>query len=275
MCDHDALALAYETGLRLEKAGDFDQAALHYQRCLELDAQDRCGASVRLASIGLGDAPEKAPDAYVATLFDQHAEAFDDILTGQLGYAVPMQLATYLEAEAPGPYDRMVDLGCGTGLTGQTLQALCSYAVGVDISEQMIEQSDERAVYDALFVNEVVHFLDEYAKSDDPDHGGFDLLVATDVLPYIGVLEPLFAGLAANANAGARLAFSAETLPDTAFDGRGWRVTPHQRFAHHKNYLLALCAQSGFTKLELCDDIVVRTERGQPIAGYLIVARRP
>ena len=39
--------------------------------------------------MGRADAPERAPDAYVATLFDQNAEHFDDMLVEQLGYAVP------------------------------------------------------------------------------------------------------------------------------------------------------------------------------------------
>lgn len=275
MTDDEQLIAAYEAGLAYEKAGDSAAAGVQYRRCLELDVTDQCGASVRLASLGLERPPTKAPDAYVATLFDQHAVSFDDILTGQLAYAVPMQLAAYLSTHAPGPYKRMVDLGCGTGLSGETLQDMCAYAVGVDISEQMVDQADERAVYDALFVNEVVHFLAEYAASNDTEHDGFDLLVATDVLPYIGVLEPLFEGLKANAHDGAVIAFSSETLPDTAFGAEGWTITAHQRFAHHKSYLLGLCAQYGFSSILHIEDITVRLEQGKPIAGYLVVARKP
>lgn len=275
MSDADALIAAYEAGLAFEKAGNRQEAETAYKRCLALDPADQCGASVRLASMGLAPAPLKAPDAYVATLFDQHADVFDDILTGQLGYGVPMQLADYLENHAPGPYARMVDLGCGTGLSGETLQAMCDFAVGVDISEQMVEQADERAVYDALFVNEVVHFLSEYAASADPEHEAFDLLVATDVLPYIGALEPFFEGLAANSADNATIALSSETLPDEAFGDAGWTITPHQRFAHHKSYLLGLCAQYGFSSIMHLEDITVRLEQGKPIAGYLLVARKP
>lgn len=275
MSDADALVAAYEAGLAFEKSGDSHAAETEYKRCLALDPSDQCGASVRLASLGLAPAPAKAPDAYVATLFDQHAAVFDDILTGQLRYAVPMQLAAFLERYAPGPYARMVDLGCGTGLSGETLQAMCAYAVGVDISEQMVEQADERAVYDALFVNEVVHFLAEYAASDEPEHGPFDLLVATDVLPYIGALEPLFEGLAANAADKAIIALSSETLPDDAFGPDGWTITPHQRFAHHKSYLLGLCAQYGFSSVLHFEDITVRLEQASSIPGYLLVAQKP
>ena len=214
-------------------------------------------------------------DAYVATLFDQHAEDFDDILTGALGYAVPMQAAEWLKANRPGPYDRLLDLGCGTGLSGMMLMELCAHATGVDIAEQMVEKADERAAYDALYVNEAVHFLDEWAKSGDPDHQPFDLIVATDVLPYIGALEPLFDGIAANATADARLVVSAETLPALADGDKDWTVTPHQRFAHSADYLRTMCARAGFPDIELFEPITVRLEQGAPIPGFLVVAARP
>lgn len=274
MTKDDALATAYNEALELEKSGEFGKATILYQKCLELDPSDICGASVRLASIGAAPSPQKAPDAYVATLFDQHADDFDDILTGSLGYAVPMQAAEILQREAPGPYQRLLDLGCGTGLSGMMLQELCGHATGVDLSENMIDKSDERACYDELFVNEAVHFLEEWAKSAEPSHLPFDLIVATDVLPYIGALEPLFDGIRAIAQADARLVFSSETMSDEKMNGKSWCVTPNQRFAHSKSYLQEMCARAGFANITHFQDIVVRSEQGEPILGYLVIAKQ-
>lgn len=269
MTNEDALATAYNQALAFEKAGDAKKAATLYEKCLALDPTDVCGASVRLASMGLSEAPKKAPDAYVATLFDQHAEDFDDILTGNLGYAVPMQVADILKRDAPGPYARMLDLGCGTGLSGMMLMDICDTSIGVDLSEAMVDKSDERACYDELYINEAVHFLEEWAKED---REGFDLLVATDVLPYIGALEPLFEGLKANAAAHSTLVFSSETLPDETMKHQDWSITPHQRFAHSADYLKKLCATAGFSNITHFEDITVRHEQGAPIAGYLVIA---
>ena len=97
----DDLDKAYTKALAHEKAGEIDKAAQGYQDCLRLDPADHGGASVRLAAMGRGQIPQKAPDAYVETLFDQHADQFDDILTGHLGYAVPMQLASLFQAAPP------------------------------------------------------------------------------------------------------------------------------------------------------------------------------
>ena len=41
-----------------------------------------------MAAMGEGETPASAGDAYVATLFDQHADDFEDILVRQLGYGV-------------------------------------------------------------------------------------------------------------------------------------------------------------------------------------------
>ncbi len=98
--DEEALAEAYNRALALEKSGDFDAAAAAYAQVLALDPEDHGGAAVRLASMGRGDTPEKAPDAYVATLFDQHAEVFEDVVHG-IVIREPQPLAQGLVHEPP------------------------------------------------------------------------------------------------------------------------------------------------------------------------------
>ena len=70
----DALADAYNAGLAHEKAGRLDEAEAAYRTALTLNAADPGGVAVRLAAMGRGEAPSQAPEAYVAMLFDQHAE---------------------------------------------------------------------------------------------------------------------------------------------------------------------------------------------------------
>lgn len=262
-----ALAEAYNRALALEKAGDLDAAATAYAEVLKLDPQDRGGAAVRLASMGRGVTPPKAPDAYVATLFDQHADAFEDILVEQLGYAVPLMLRQMLMEAAPGPYARLLDLGCGTGLSGGALRDMAAHVTGVDLSEGMVEIAFDKGTYDELYVGEAVDFL------QSSDFEPWDLIVATDVLPYLGDLEPFFAGLAANTAPRAVIGFSSETLPEEIMAGSPYMVGPHQRFAHSKDYLSGRLAESGFEMLR-CDDIVVRMEQGRPTPGHLVIARK-
>jgi predicted TPR repeat methyltransferase len=264
--DEEALAEAYNRALALEKAGDIDAAVKAYEQVLELDPEDHGGAAVRIAAMGRGETPPKAPDAYVETLFDQHAESFEDILVDQLGYAVPVIVRQRLQELKLGPFKRMLDLGCGTGLTGGTLRDMVDDITGIDISENMVEIAHEKDLYETLYVAEVEDFLED--NDDEP----FDLVTATDVLPYLGALEPLFFGAAENMAPGGLFVFSSETLPDESFAGRPYIVGPHQRFAHSETYVRERLAATGFELLEI-SDINVRMQDGNPTPGHLVIAR--
>ncbi|UWF67518.1 MULTISPECIES: class I SAM-dependent methyltransferase [unclassified Brucella] len=266
--DQEALAEAYNRALALEKAGDFDAAAKAYEEVLQIDPDDHGGAAVRLASMGRGAVPLKAPDAYVATLFDQHAEMFDTILVDQLGYDVPLQLREMLlEMDDAFNAERMLDLGCGTGLSADALDDMAAHKTGVDISENMIEVAYEKGDYDALFVGEAVRFLESTEEEN------WDLIVATDVLPYMGELERFFAGVAEHLNSGGHFGFSSETLDDNRLAGRAFVVGDYQRFAHAQSYVRAMLDSHGMDCIR-CEDITVRSEQGAPVPGHLYIARR-
>ena len=264
--DEEALAEAYNRALALEKSGDIDAAVEAYHEVLAIDPEDHGGAAVRIAAMGRGEAPPKAPDAYVETLFDQHAEAFEDILVEQLGYAVPMMVRQRLQTLELGPFKRMLDLGCGTGLTGESLRDMAEDITGIDISENMVELAHEKEIYETLYVAEVEDFLDD--NDDEP----FDLITATDVLPYLGALEPLFFGAAENMTAGGILIFSSETLPKDIMAGRPYMVGQHHRFAHSEAYVLERLDATGFDLVEITD-INVRMQDGNPTPGHLVIAK--
>ena len=264
--DEEALAEAYNRALALEKSGEIDAAVAAYHEVLALDPDDHGGASVRLAALGRGEAPPRAPDAYVETLFDQHAEVFEDVLVEQLGYCVPLLLRQRLQELGLGPFGRVLDLGCGTGLTGGALRDMAGDITGIDLSENMVEIAHEKDLYETLYVAEVEDFL------EDNDEDAFDLIAATDVLPYLGALEPMFFGAAENLNPGGLLAFSSETLDPEVMAGRPFMVGPHQRYAHAESYVRDRLDATGFDIVDI-SEINVRMQEGQPTPGHLVIAR--
>ncbi|MEM6933515.1 MAG: methyltransferase domain-containing protein, partial [Pseudomonadota bacterium] len=215
--------------------------------------------------IGRGVDPDRAPEAYVATLFGQHAESFDRILVDQLGYRVPELVADRLRRLDLGPFGRVLDLGCGTGLMGAALGDRAGELVGLDLAEDMLAETDERGCYDQLFVGEAVHFLIE-------EETRFDLIAATDVLPYIGDLNPMMAALPGCLIPDGIVALSSETLPEGRFDTRGWRVGPGHRFAHAESYLREMLERRDFQILAF-DPITVRMEDDAPVPGHMAIAR--
>lgn len=261
--DTDPLAEAYNRGLALEKAGDVAGAEAAYREALVLDPADHGGVSIRLAAMGRAEAPDRAPDAYVATLFDQNAAQFDDMLVEQLGYAVPMLVRERLEAIAPGPYPRLLDLGCGTGLTGVSLNDWCPHITGVDLSEGMLDEAYERGVYDDLYVAEAVEFLEE---CEEPP---WDMITATDVLPYIGGLARFFAGARLRLVPGGLLIVSCETSDGMEAD---FEVGAKHRYAHSRVYIERLIRDNQLDTLDFLP-ITVRYDEGQPVPGYLVTCR--
>ena len=258
----DPLADAYNAGLENEKAGRLDEAEACYRRALAIDPADPGGVAVRLAAMGRGEAPAQAPAAYVAMLFDQHAEVFDGILVDQLGYAAPMTTRERLQAAGLGPFARMLDLGCGTGLAAVALEDMCGHMTGADLAEGMVEVSDEKDLYDDLYVAEATSFLLAAAEEGEV----WDLIVATDVLPYIGDAAPFLNAAAGRLTTGGVLTFSTETMPGLA----GWRVTPHHRYAHGGDYITGLAADAGLSLTDVAD-ITVRHEKGAPIPGHIYI----
>jgi predicted TPR repeat methyltransferase len=260
--DEEKLSEAYNRALALEKAGKIDEAVKAYEEVLAIDPEDHGGAAVRIASLGRGETPSRASDAYVETLFDQHAEDFEDILVEQLGYAVPAIVRQRLQELGLGPFKRMLDLGCGTGLTGGTLRDMAEDITGIDLSENMVEIAHEKDLYDTLYVAEVEDFL------EDNDEELFDVITATDVLPYLGALEPLFFGVSENLALGGIFVFSSETMGEDV----PYKVGPHQRFVHAQSYVRERLAATGFVVLEI-SDINVRMQDGEPSPGHLVIAQ--
>lgn len=262
--EYQQFACAYDRGLAAEERGDLEAAAAAFAEALRHDPEDHGGVAIRLAAMGRARTPEKAPPAYVATLFDQRAGEFDEMLVEKLGYSLPMVLRERLAELGLGSFRRMLDLGCGTGLTGASLADLAEEITGVDLAEGMLEEASEREVYSALYLGDAVAFLEE------TESRAWDLLTATDVLPYLGALEPFFTGAARALSAGGVLAISVETLPGMGCD---YKVGPKHRFAHRESYLRGLSDVAGLDVLS-CEAMTIRHDMGAPVEGLLLLARR-
>ena len=205
--------------------------------------------------------PSQVPTSLVAGLFDRYADRFDKHLTGALNYRVPEMLTEALTAIGPEKKLDVLDMGCGTGLCGPLLRPFAATLAGVDLSAGMVEKARSRGVYDRLEVGELVQTMQQRPRS-------YDLLVAADVLIYLGDLGPTFEAAAGALRPGGLFAFSVEA-------GAGERYLLNKqtrRFTHAKAYLQHLAAIHGFRE-EHFQDIIGRYEREQPVASYLVILR--
>lgn len=248
-----------------EKAGNIAAAIAAWRHLEALDDDGVFGARLKLAAHDAGAAGEGTAVGYVEALFDQYAPQFE-ALVGKLGYRVPDLLDALVDAEMARlgltGFERALDLGCGTGLMGERLRGKVGYLEGVDISAAMVAEADRKGIYDSVSKAELVATL--AARRSDAD-----LVTAADVLIYCGALQPILAALVPAMRPGGLVAFSLE-----AHDGdEALFLRPSLRYAHGVEATRAALAVAGLEVLRF-ETAVLRFDRGAPITGILVVARR-
>jgi len=221
---------------------------------------DEGQVALHLAALGAAPPPKATPPANVAAIFDSYAETFDRNLVDDLKYAIPPAIGEALTRFVARRDLDVLDLGCGTGLTGAHLVPFKRSLTGVDLSSKMLEKAAQRGIYDRLICAELAAFLETQQES-------CDLAVAADVFIYIGDLEPVFAQVRRALRPQGLFCFSVEA---SAEDDIAYRDTFH--FAHSAGHIRALAQRAGFHVEEL-ELVVVRQDSGKPVEGYLAVLR--
>jgi predicted TPR repeat methyltransferase len=203
-----------------------------------------------------------APAAYVEKLFDQYADDFEAHLVGQLGYQGHSVLLQHLPAEPGARFERVWDLGCGTGLCGTLIRARADHLVGVDLSSAMVAKSRALGVYDRLHAQELVAFLLQSSEQAD-------LVLAADVFIYVGRLEAVFEALSPRVRQGGWLAFTVEESDP----GMAVQLHPSLRYAHALPYLQELAAQHGWHWARV-HHAPLRLDQAQPLMGVYVYLQK-
>jgi predicted TPR repeat methyltransferase len=226
-----------------------------YRRALAIDP-DCADAALGLAA----DDAEALSEAYIRTLFDQYADRFDRELVETLHYRAPDLVAALLSRQNDSPTDaRILDLGCGTGLSGLALKPFARMIDGVDLSPGMIAKAQSRNLYRRLVIGDARAFLRESTEN-------WDVIAAIDVLNYIGDLVPIFTAAAARLAPGGFLAGTVEKRRG------GAALTAKRRHSHARVTLLEALESAGLNVDEVAEE-PLRTEAGAPVAGLIFVAR--
>jgi predicted TPR repeat methyltransferase len=246
-----------------QQLGETGGAIVAFEQAKAIDPEDRHGASLRLTR--LGAAQGAMPDGYVRTLFDGYALTFDTALRTGLGYRAPEHMLAAVRAARPDmTFCNALDLGCGTGLGGAAFKPFCQVLTGVDLSPAMVAQARAKNIYDRLAEREIVDFLRAEAG------GGvlYDLILAADVFIYLHDIAEVFAQAARLLAPGGLIAFSVET-----HDGEGVILRDTLRYAQSASHVRAALDAAGLGLVSL-DAIVVRSEKGVPVPGLVVVARK-
>jgi predicted TPR repeat methyltransferase len=243
-------------------AGERDEAAGVFKAWAAIEPGHPI-ATHMLAACSGKDVPNRASDAFVRDTFDAFAGSFDEILLQRLDYHAPDLLFASLTAVCSEPRGGLavLDAGCGTGLCGPLLRPIASTLTGVDLSPGMLGKARLRGVYDELCEDEITHFLDRRTAA-------FDVIASADTLCYFGDLAPVARAAYGALRAGGWLGYTVERADDVDY-----RINPHGRYSHSRDYVAATLAEAGFEDTSI-EGAVLRRESGEPVDGWVVRSQK-
>lgn len=259
--DADNVEARYQLGLAWLRAGEPEKALEEFD---ELSAED---APAELPGrIAVAEAMRSAPRSnanYVQHLFDQFSSDYDSRMLGQLGYTAPQilrRLAGAVLVAVPERSLTILDLGCGTGLSGAALADLAKHLDGVDLSPAMLAQAKARGLYRNLLAGDI--------ETVEVGRDAYDLVICADTLVYLGDLSRAFAQAHRALKPNGMFLFTTER-----HDADGFALGPKRRWRHAESYLRAGAERAGFEIAGLLE-CVPRHEAGEPVAGYALALRK-
>jgi predicted TPR repeat methyltransferase len=235
-----------------------------WQQAHEADPDGGLGAGVRLASLGAIGTNAAMTPAYVRSLFDDYAPRFDESLAA-VSYRAPELLLAGLtewrkERERPMRFGTMLDLGCGTGLSGAAFRPHVDWLVGVDLSPAMVAQARSKGLYDRLAVLDLMAFLQEATPAS------YDLAIAADVFVYLADLAPVLAATARVLAPDGVLGFTVESQL-----GDGVIIGEKLRCVHGADYVRAALRDAGLAPVYF-EGRVLRTDGPYHVGGIVTLA---
>ena len=236
--------------------GDESKAIAFFKKVVQKDKTNE-SAKFKLNAL-LGKKTLSAPKKYVANLFDKYSETFDRHLLNSLAYKVPKEIWEVINKKYQKSYrfDKALDLGCGTGLCGINLGNRCEELVGIDLSKSMLTKAKEKGIYNKLKHLDIIDYLVNTKLE-------YELILAGDVLIYLGELDKLFQYSHGATKKNGRFIFSIELSYE-----RDFLLTKSGRFAHSISYVKKTANQY-LWQVETEKSINIRYENNTYVKGVL------
>lgn len=234
-----------------------DDAEAHYKKYLKMEPNDPMGAVIKLFNMSAIPQPTTLPTKYIECLFDQYSAFFDICLQKNLSYEAPQEAFSLVEKFCRNKkFERLLDLGCGTGLSTSPFTKYADYREGVDISQGMIDQAKGKRIYNKIYKSSIENFLST-CKRD------FDLILCLDVMIYIGEVNSFISKIPIILKDNGYFVFSIQTAPAGDF-----LLGEDHRYSHGTKYIDTCLGINGLRIIEArCFSL--REEHGKNVLGHM------
>ena len=203
--------------------------------------------------------PPRASDRTIQHNYKTFAKSYETRMLDDLKNQGPERIIALIKS-VNGEKEGLdvLDLGCGSGLSGKALKPFAARLTGIDLSPEMLELARKRNIYDRLEVSEITDWLERSEQR-------FDLITSLDCLIYFADLGPITAAAAKRLNPGGVFALSME---------RGARYPFHLsdtgRYTHHPDHVREVAAKAGLNVAGI-EEGFLRYEYGEEVIGLFAV----
>ena len=251
----------YDFGDLCQSVGRRDEARRAFQTYFAANPDD---AEIEHLLVALKDEapPLRASDRTIQQIYKDFASSYETRMQDDLGYQGPERIMEGIRSvigERSGL--AVLDLGCGSGLSGTSLKSIASQMIGVDLSPEMLDLARKRAIYDRLEIGEITDWLEKTNEQ-------FDLIASCDCLIYFGDLHRITAAAASRLKPGGVLALTMERDDKYPF-----HLTDTGRYAHHAEHVREVAAAAGLTVGSL-QEAFLRLEYGSDVIGLFAVLQK-
>ena len=284
LLNHENPALSNNVGLILKDEGDYKGAldlffnaflqtpenediAVNISETLVLLHDKEPDEALKIAKLWQKNAPDNIFATHILNAFehktDENSALYAKTLFNNFAllYDARMQQIEYNILNKIKELDiklkeKVLDLGCGTGLAAKELKTNGSHWTGVDISKQMLQIAAQKNLYDKLQEADAEKFLTDNTSA-------YDLILCLDVLPYISNPENLIKKCFPYP-----LVCTVENAPD---DIKTFQLSSKGRYRHHPAYIKEVLSKAGYQNIQT-HVLTLRREQSENVQGTLFIA---
>ncbi len=241
------------------KLDNRDKAKGYLEQTLVINPDDKISQHLLHAICGVKESVS-VPE-YAKNLFNNYALYYDQHMQGTLNYSIPGHISRTLQQLSITCVEKTLDLGCGTGLSGAVVREYSKQLTGVDIAEKMIANAQKKGIYDTLTQQDIIDFLQHSTQA-------YDLIIAADVLPYLGDLEQLIVLISQHLSPNAYFIATCEVNKEDP-----WQLQYSARFSHNPHYIATLAAQNNLSVIRQ-ELVPGRIQNQQPLELMLYTLQK-